>query len=260
MRCTRISEPSDLDTWNDNYLCVPQSSSLRFKWSWGGSYQCNKCIQWLESADPHTWNDNYLCDDSCDLYDSQLDRPYNEYTWVTSHNAHADAGKLVVPLFNQWTDMYDQMKHHNVRGLMIDIARRLDVHEDGEHVEMTQYIELVHGMHAGIFWERMQGEVVRFLNENPLAVLWFDIEVAGSIDSSIDDLTRGLFESEMDRIPDFTSKMFNPKDWPDHNEWPTLRELISSGQRIIMAIDQWTLAGEYEKFTVLWRESVTAEN
>jgi len=127
-------------------------------------------------------------------------------------------------------------------------------------VETTEYIELVHGMHAGIFWERMQREVVRFLNENPLAVLWFDIEVAGSYDSSIDDLTRGLFESEMDRIPDFTSKMFNPNLWPDHNEWPTLRELISSGQRIIMAIDQWTLAGEYEKFTVLWRKSVTAEN
>jgi len=245
MRCTQILEPSDPYTWNDNYLCVPQSSSLRFKWSYRGSYQCNKCIQWLESSDPHTWSDNYLCDDSCDLYDSEFDKPYNEYTWVTTHNAHADAGKVSAYHVNQWTDMYDQMKHHNVRGLMIDIRW------DGEHVELTHA-----GDNAGIFWERMQGEVVRFLNEDPLAVLWFDIEVSGGSEK----LSSDQFESAMDRIPDITNKMFNPKLWPEHKEWPTLGELISCGQRIIMVIDQDTIAGEYEKFTILYRKDVTAEN
>jgi len=245
MRCTWILEPSDPFTWNDNYLCVPQSSSLRFKWSWRGSYQCDKCIQWLESSDPHTWSDNYLCDDSCDLYDSELDRPYNEYTWVTAHNAHADLGKVSADLMNQRTDMYDQMKNQNVRGLMIDIRW------DGEHVELTHAYD-----NAGIFWERMQKEVVRFLNENPLAVLWFDIEVTGGKDK----LSRDQFERAMDRIPDFTNKMFNPTFWPDHNEWPTLRELITAGQRIIVVIDQGTIAQEYEKFTILNRSAVTAEN
>jgi len=253
MRCTLIMEPADPYTWNDNYLCVPQSSSLRFKWSWQGSNGCSKCIQWLESSDPHTWNDNYLCDDSCDLYDSELDRPYNEYTWVTTHNAHADAGKVSAPLLNQWTDMYDQMKNHNVRGLMIDIRW------NGEQVELTHggtFLGISINDNAGIYWQRMQGEVVRFLNENPLAVLWFDIEVSGGSDQ----LSRDQFERAMDRIPDFTNKMFNPKLWPDHNEWPTLRELINSGQRIIMVIDQGNIAGEYEKFTILKRTAVTVEN
>jgi len=164
---------------------------------------------------------------------------------------------VTLAMANQYYGMYDQMKNYHVRGLMIDI-----IYADGR-------VELVHGFEekigdtpianydtAGIFWERMQNEVVRFLNEDPLAVLWFDVEVTSG------RLNSRQFESAMDRIPDFTDKMFNPKSniWSDHDEWPTKRELINSGQRIIMVVDHQSIAGEYKKFTVLWRNDVVAEN
>lgn len=141
--------------------------------------------------------------------------------------------------------MYDQMKHHNVRGLMIDIR-----YEDG-------VVELTHGYdNAGTYSNRMEEEVERFLNEEPNAVLWFDIEVTDGV------LTANQFEEAMDEIPDITDKMFNPEHalWANHNEWPTMRELINSGQRIIMVVDQRAISGHYQKFTVLYRPDVTAEN
>jgi len=180
---------------------------------------------------------------SCIYGALDFDRPYNKYTWATTHNAHADAGKVTAFHYNQWTDMYDQMKNQNVRGLLIDIR-----FEDGR-------VELTHKMdNAGEYTERMKDEVVRFLNEEPYSVLWFDIEVTDGA------MTADQFEQAMDDIPDITDKMFNPKLWPNHNEWPTLRELINSGQKIIMVVDLQEIAGEYPKFTVLHREDVTAEN
>jgi hypothetical protein len=61
MRCTRIVELSDPDTWNDNYLCVPPSSPYLFQWSMAGPIPDMNCLQWEEPSDPDTWNDNYLC-------------------------------------------------------------------------------------------------------------------------------------------------------------------------------------------------------
>ncbi|MFY0578353.1 hypothetical protein ACN28S_32205 [Cystobacter fuscus] len=61
MRCTRISEPSDPHTWQDNYLCVPQSSPLNFSWSNAGPIPGKECLQILEASDPHDWGDNFLC-------------------------------------------------------------------------------------------------------------------------------------------------------------------------------------------------------
>ncbi|CAM4294759.1 phosphatidylinositol-specific phospholipase C domain-containing protein [Pseudoalteromonas byunsanensis] len=59
MKCTQILEPSDPHTWHDNYLCLPGSSEFGFQWSYSGSENAN-AVQWHEAADPHTWMDNYL--------------------------------------------------------------------------------------------------------------------------------------------------------------------------------------------------------
>jgi len=75
MRCTKINEPSDPATWNDNYLCVPISSNLRFIWSYGGAIKDHSCIQWIEAADPHAWADNYLCYERCQLTKLEILNP-----------------------------------------------------------------------------------------------------------------------------------------------------------------------------------------
>jgi hypothetical protein len=82
-RCIHTYEGSDPDTWQDNQLCVPSSSSLSLAWTAyagdpvslsgcvAGGY-CSKaylqangypyCTQWNVPADyAQTWNDNYLC-------------------------------------------------------------------------------------------------------------------------------------------------------------------------------------------------------
>ena len=61
MKCTHITEPADRHTWNDNYLCLPNNSTLNFQWSSEGPIAGLSCIQWHETADPDSWNDNYLC-------------------------------------------------------------------------------------------------------------------------------------------------------------------------------------------------------
>lgn len=61
MKCTQIREPSDPDTWDDNYVCVPTGSPFVFHWSSTGPLEGMKCIQFYEPADPYTWEDNFLC-------------------------------------------------------------------------------------------------------------------------------------------------------------------------------------------------------
>jgi hypothetical protein len=57
--CVAISEPSDPNGWDDNYLCTPRDFGL--KWSSSGPIAGMVCTQWSETADPFTWFDNYLC-------------------------------------------------------------------------------------------------------------------------------------------------------------------------------------------------------
>ena len=59
MVCVQIVEPSDLNTWSDNYFCA--SEDIGMVWSSAGPAPSMQCTQILESADPHTWFDNYLC-------------------------------------------------------------------------------------------------------------------------------------------------------------------------------------------------------
>jgi len=81
LRCTNISEPSDPDGWQDNVLCVPNSSDLHLAWthaSTNSSYAdpgsgwaslatlhaagYNYCTKWDVPPDyDNTWHDNWLC-------------------------------------------------------------------------------------------------------------------------------------------------------------------------------------------------------
>jgi hypothetical protein len=49
-------------TWYDNYLCVPNTSPLTFQWSSNGPISGLSCIQISEPSDHDTWGDNYLCE------------------------------------------------------------------------------------------------------------------------------------------------------------------------------------------------------
>jgi hypothetical protein len=102
-RCTLIAEPADPAWWNpndDNYICVPSSSSLHFAWTHGAgsgyptyastppgdptainkpgltALGFNNCTRWNQSTDPYTWDDNWLCwDDSSKSFDFERTGP-----------------------------------------------------------------------------------------------------------------------------------------------------------------------------------------
>jgi hypothetical protein len=63
LRCTAVAEGAEppASSWNDNWLCLPVSSSLQLFWSMAGPLPGRSCVRFHEPRDPYTWGDNYLC-------------------------------------------------------------------------------------------------------------------------------------------------------------------------------------------------------
>jgi len=65
--CTQANEPSDPNTWGDNFLCLPRfpppppGFNVSFAWSFRGPIDGMRCAQWYEFSDPNAWHDNFLC-------------------------------------------------------------------------------------------------------------------------------------------------------------------------------------------------------
>ncbi|MFT3706692.1 MAG: peptidoglycan recognition family protein [Archangium sp.] len=59
--CVNLNEPSDPDTWNDNFLCTP--NDYGFRWSFTGPIDGMDCTNVNEGAEPlaSIWSDNYFC-------------------------------------------------------------------------------------------------------------------------------------------------------------------------------------------------------
>jgi hypothetical protein len=60
--CIQINEPSDPDTWTDNYLCTQRDFGL--EWSFAGKDPALPfCLSMNEPSEPpaQMWTDNYLC-------------------------------------------------------------------------------------------------------------------------------------------------------------------------------------------------------
>jgi hypothetical protein len=102
MRCTQIRETSDPHTWNDNYLCVPEVSPYHFKWSSAGPISGMNCLQWQEPSDPNTWNDNYLC------WQKDCRQDQGEFSWncagAIAGMACTKIGEAADP--DTWNDNY----------------------------------------------------------------------------------------------------------------------------------------------------------
>ncbi|EDM68919.1 hypothetical protein PE36_19980 [Moritella sp. PE36] len=177
---------------------------------------------------------------------TKADKTFNEYSWVGAHNAHASQGYVfAIGYMNQWLDIPEQLRDHNVRSLLIDIR-----YEDGR-VELTHSTD-----NAGEFIDRMNNEIVPFLKANPDVVLTFDVEVTNNV------LTKDQLKEAMDQMPEFTAMMFDPRDpvWDGKQEWPTLEEMAAANQRILLYIDKYDVSGDYGDYYVLYRKDVTMEN
>jgi len=63
LRCTQITDPGEPEAhgWTDNYLCVPESFPLEFRWSTAGKIRGMRCLQIQEPADHDGWKNDWLC-------------------------------------------------------------------------------------------------------------------------------------------------------------------------------------------------------
>jgi hypothetical protein len=105
--CTQIIEPSDPNTWADNYLC--SNVDLSMVWGYAGPTSNMDCTQVIEPSDPHDWADNYLC--------LPTDSSY-EFAWAYSDgqkDAHITSGYSCVSMNepsdpDAWAD--NHLCHH----------------------------------------------------------------------------------------------------------------------------------------------------
>ncbi|UPG94863.1 hypothetical protein [Luteibacter aegosomatissinici] len=176
---------------------------------------------------------------------TDIDRPFNEYTWLTAHNAFANAPALL-PAFlpNQTLSIGEQLQN-GVRGLM------LDVHESNGRVR------LCHGTCIGVeptLADTLETQILPFLERVPHGVVTLLLE---------DDTRREALEAELERTPKTAALTFNPASWGTA-AWPTPRQMIEAGQRLVVFTQTVRNAGTLNTaggpFHLLYDRDYTSEN
>ncbi|TCV96217.1 hypothetical protein EC912_102567 [Luteibacter rhizovicinus] len=170
-----------------------------------------------------------------------LDRRYDQYTWLTTHNAfNVGFGG------NQNRSIPEQLGD-GVRGLMIDI------HDDNGRAIVC------HSCYTGgpYFADVLGKQIVPFLHANPEAVVMIHLD---------DFASRETLHREFDNVPGLAPLTFNPDTWKT-DQWPTLRQMIATGQRLLIfdiPKNTQTNTGDYEtpdgNVHVMAGDEATVEN
>jgi matrixin len=101
--CTQIREPSDPDSWHDNFFCSDVPTGMA--WSNGGALSAAlwNCTKIDEPSDPNTWGDNFLCLPKFPPPPPGFNAPF---TWSFS-------GPLVGKTCVQWFEFSDANNWHD---------------------------------------------------------------------------------------------------------------------------------------------------
>lgn len=141
---------------------------------------------------------------------TDLDRPFDRYSWVTSHNAFTSNG--LVP--NQ-SHTIDRQLADGVRGLM------LDLHSDHGRVR------LCHKTCVGEsqpFADLINRTILPFLERDPNAIVSLHLE----------DFTESTdLVAELEKAPGLAGMTFDPHAWATP-QWPSYEDIVKSGQRILI--------------------------
>ncbi|EJM55367.1 fibronectin type III domain-containing protein [Pseudomonas sp. GM48] len=172
---------------------------------------------------------------------TNFDKPFNEYTWVTAHNAYLN-------------DMKAQLER-GVRGFMLDIHLAKKPYPD-----QTDFVYLCHtngekcdkaaqGGNDPLFSAKMNEVFIPFLKQHPKEVITIFLESRVPYNN---------LKEAFKNIPGIEDWAFNISDFDNSNGWPTLQQLIDSGRRIIIFGDTDEISKGYNpsgvsgtKFNVL---------
>lgn len=173
-------------------------------------------------------------------YVHDLDRRFDEYSWVTTHNA-----------FNTWVPFPSQSKsisqqlHDGVRGLS------LDIHEYQGSVKVCHGSCFLGGKRLSA---HLNDEIIPFLLADRKAIVTIHLE---------DYVSSSALRTELSRVPNLARLTFNPDTWKTPG-WPTLRQMIAANQRLLIFDLESRNAGRYNLpggvATIMSSRSATSEN
>ncbi|WP_090179787.1 hypothetical protein [Luteibacter sp. UNC138MFCol5.1] len=147
---------------------------------------------------------------------TDLSRPFDRYSWVTTHNAFSSNG-----LFPNQRQTIEEQLTAGVRAFM------LDLHEHRGRVSLCHNRCTTPPTH---FADLVNGTLLPFLERDPSAVLMLHLE---------DFTTRDALVAELERAPALAAMTFDPDAW-DTDGWPSYEAIVQSGRRILV----FTLANE----------------
>jgi hypothetical protein len=142
-------------------------------------------------------------------YVHDLDRRFDQYTWVSTHNAFNTG---VLP--NQTRSISRQLLD-GVRGLS------LDLHESAGRVKVCHASCALGGEPLATHLER---DIIPFLMADREAIVTLHLE---------DYVSASALRAELARVPALAALTFDPDTWKTPG-WPTLRQMIAANQRLLI--------------------------
>lgn len=139
------------------------------------------------------------------------ERPFDQYSWVTTHNAFTSNGLLP----NQ-SQTIDVQLAEGVRGLM------LDLHFSQGRVRLCH--KVCTGDDSATFADLLNDTILPFLDKEADAIVSLHLE---------DTTTVEQLSAELAQAPGLAGRTFDPRTW-NTASWPTYRQLRDSGQRLLI--------------------------
>ena len=170
------------------------------------------------------------------------DKPFNEYSWVTTHNSYEKINQNL-------KEMPAQLRE-GVRGFMLDLYLNKD------DVRPEQRVQVCHKQIAcyGPFTAQLKNEFLPFLKANPAEVVTLFLETY---------VEREHLQEVFNTLPELANVSFNPANFTGA-QWPTLRQMAAKNNRLIMMTDKRQIAGDYwvngKAITVLFDQDWIVQN
>lgn len=170
------------------------------------------------------------------------DKPFNEYSWVTTHNSYEKINQNMKELPQQLKD--------GVRGFMMDLYYKPQYPLPGESVRVCHKEAMCYGP----FKQHLKNEFIPFLRSNPAEVVTIFLETY---------VTREQLLSVFETVPEIADLSFNPANF-SAAQWPTLKEMAAKDNRLVLMSDQRSVAGNYsvngKNITVLFDQDWIVQN
>lgn len=170
------------------------------------------------------------------------DKPFNEYSWVTTHNSYEK--------INQNGKELPQQLKDGVRGFMLDIYFKPQYKLREDQVRVCHKESFCYGT----LLNQLKNEFVPFLRDNPHEIITFFLE------SKVSAIQ---LQAVFDAVPELAKYSFNPENFSG-KEWPTLREMADKNNRLVILSADRNITRNYHiggnKISVLYDHHWMVEN